>query len=346
MKTVVYGGKENIQVQQRPEPTPGDGEVVIRVRKAGICGTDMSIVAGLHPRARPALVMGHEFVGTIDQVGPAVQRQLNVGDRVVVEPLITCGHCYACRAGFAYVCENLQLYGIDTDGAFAELVKVAADKVLPIPDALSDAQAALIEPLAVAVHAVRLSALKVGDMACVLGGGPIGLLTALVAGQVGLRDLVLVERQAHRLEIARQYGLDVFDATQGDVVDEVKRRTGGRGVDTVFEAAGASETMLAAPRLCCIRGEIVQIAMPKVVREMDIVAITFRELTLKGVRVYDAHDFERAIHLASTWPHDLTKMLSEPFALDDAQEAFAVARRGDRALKVVFDIEQAPTRPR
>ena len=338
MKTVVYRGKEQIAVEERPIPVPGEGEVLIRVRRAGICGTDMSIVAGLHPRAQPSLVMGHEFIGTIEELGPAVEQDLGVGDRVVVEPLITCGHCYACRAGFAYVCENLGLYGIDTDGAFAEFIKVAADKVFNIPDSLNDTAASLIEPLAVAVHAVRLSALKIGDMACVLGGGPIGLLTALVASQVGLRDLVLVERQPSRLDIADQLGVSTFNSSDGDIAQEIGRRTGGRGVDVVFEAAGAPSTMLVAPRLCCIRGEIIQISMPKILREMDIVAITFRELTLKGVRVYDAYDFERAIHLASSWSHDLTKLASEPFTLDEAEQAFAVARQGDKALKVLFDI--------
>lgn len=338
MKTVVYRGKDQIAVEERPVPVPGEGEVLVRVRRAGICGTDMSIVAGLHPRAEPSLVMGHEFVGTVEQLGPSVERDLGVGDRVVVEPLITCGRCYACRSGFAYVCENLGLYGIDADGAFAEFIKVAADKTFKIPDSLDDTAAALIEPMAVAVHAVRVSALKIGDTACVLGGGPIGLLTAVVAREVGLSDLVLIERQPSRLDFADRFGVPTFDSSDGHIVEEIQRRTTGRGVDAVFEAAGAPETMLVAPRLCRIRGEIVQISMPKVPREMDIVAITFREITLKGVRVYDAFDFERAIAMASRWACDLSILASDPFSLDEAEQAFAAARQGDKALKVIFDV--------
>ena len=148
----------------------------------------------------------------------------------------------------------------------------------------------------------------------------------------------LVERQPSRLAVAQDLGVPTFDSTTGEIVEEIKRRTAGRGVDTVFEAAGAPETMLAAPRLCRIRGEIVQISMPKVPREMDIVALTFRELTLKGVRVYDPFDFQRAIHLAAGWNHDLSLLASEPFTLDQAEEAFAVAREGDKALKVIFDV--------
>ena len=257
---------------------------------------------------------------------------------MVVEPLISCGRCYACQAGFAHVCDRLGLYGIDADGAFAEYITVPADKMFKIPEGLSDAAAALIEPLAVAVHAVRLSSLKVADVACVLGGGPIGLLTAMVASQVKPRHLVLVEQQPYRLDMARQLGLATLDSSHTDIREEILHRTAGRGVDAVFEAAGAPATMLLAPRLCCVRGEIIQISMPKTPREMDIVALTFRELTLKGVRVYDAHDFERAIDLATHWGYDLALLASQPFALDDAAAAFAAARRGDQAMKVIFDV--------
>ena len=136
MKTVVYRGEQQLAVEERPVPTPGAAEVLIRVHRAGICGTDLSIVAGQHPRARPGLVMGHEFVGHVEAVGSSVTAELHPGDRVVVEPLISCGACYACRAGFAYVCEHLGLYGIDADGAFAECIKVTADKTFKIPDSL------------------------------------------------------------------------------------------------------------------------------------------------------------------------------------------------------------------
>jgi len=340
MQTVVFSGKEQIDVEDRPVPTPGRGEVLIKVKRAGICGTDMSIVAGLHPRAKPSLVMGHEFVGHIASLGPDVPAalQLGEGDRVVVEPLISCGRCYACKAGFAHVCQHLGLYGIDADGGFAEYVKVAADKAFKVPGNLSDTTAAMIEPLAVAVHSVRLSSLNIGDTACVLGGGPIGLLTALVAKETAAKDLLLVERQPFRIEMARRFGLDVFDSSQGDIREAVLERTGGRGVNTVFEAAGAPPTILVAPKLCCVRGEIIQISMPKVPREMDIVAITFYELTLKGVRVYDGHDFARAIRLAATWEHDLDRIASAPFDLADAPRAFDVARKGEDALKVLFRV--------
>ena len=338
MKAVVYRGRRQVAVEDRPVPACGNGEVLIRVRMAGVCGTDLSIVAGQHPRARPGLVMGHEFVGTVHAVGADVSSGIQPGARVVVEPLISCGRCYACRSGFAHVCERLGLYGIDADGAFAEFVKVSQDKVFAVPDELPDTAAALIEPLAVAVHAVRLSALKIGDAACVLGGGPIGLLTALVAREAGLQALTLVEPQPYRLALARQFGIATLDPAQCDVDQTIRQQTGGRGVAVVFEAAGAPDAVLLAPRLCCVRGQVVQIAIPKTPREMDLVALTFKELNMVGVRVYDAHDFERAIALAARLGNDLEKLASPPYPLEHAGEAFGTAEQGDRALKVVFGI--------
>jgi len=336
VRALVYRGKDSVGVEDRPTPELGAEEALIRVHYAGICGSDLSIVAGKHPRAQPGLIMGHEFSGEIVEVRSEARPDLKAGDRVVVEPLISCGVCHACRSGFGYVCQNLGLYGIDAPGAFAEYVTVAADKVYAAPDAISLQAAAMVEPVAVAVHAVRLSSLRVGDSACVLGGGPIGLLTALVVRAAGARRVLLCEKQTARLELARDFGLDTVDASCADPAAEVDRATNGVGADVVFEAAGAPETFMAAPRLCRVRGEVVIIAMPKDPREMDIVGITFRELRLTGVRVYAPFDFERAIRFMADSGYDFTRLQSAPFALDRAEEALRTAREAREVMRVVF----------
>ena len=172
MKAVFFTGKNEIEVRDTKVPQIGQEEVLINVKFAGICGTDLSIMAGKHPRARPPLIMGHEFSGVIETAGGDV-RNLKPGDKVVAEPLISCGTCFACRSGYGYVCQNLGLYGIDAPGAFAEYIALPAGKVFKLPETFDLKKAALIEPLAVAVHAVRLSSLKVTDAVCVLGAGPI-----------------------------------------------------------------------------------------------------------------------------------------------------------------------------
>jgi 2-desacetyl-2-hydroxyethyl bacteriochlorophyllide A dehydrogenase len=336
MRALFYLGKNNCAVQDAPMPQPGPGQVQIQVQYGGICGTDLSIMAGKHPRAKAPLIMGHEFAGVVSR---SHSPGLEPGDPVVVEPLISCGHCYACRAGYAYVCQRLGLYGIDAPGGFAEYVTVAADKVFKVPPSLPLNVAALVEPVAVAVHAVRLSGLKYGDTVCVLGGGPIGLLIALVARQSGPAQVFICEKEPFRLEIARQYGLNVIDSARENPEAIIMEATAGKGADIVFEAAGAPETMLLAPRLCCVRGELIQVSMPKTPREMDIVSITFKELTLKGVRVYAPFDFARAIQFVTGSGLNLIPLLSTPVPLEAAPAAFARAAAGTDVMRVIFKVQ-------
>ena len=205
MKAIFYMGKNTLEVRDTEKPgLEEDRDVIVQVKYAGICGTDLSIMAGKHPRAKRPLIMGHEFSGTVHEAGTNVSG-MQAGDRIVVEPLISCGTCYACRSGYAYVCQNLGLYGIDAPGAFAEFVKVPAEKVFSVPDDIDYDIAALIEPMAVAVHAIRLSNLKVGDVVCVQGAGPIGLLTALVAQQSGSREVIICEKESYRCDIAHTF---------------------------------------------------------------------------------------------------------------------------------------------
>lgn len=333
MKALVFEGKDNMVYREVETPEPGSGEVRIKVAYAGICGSDLSIIHGVHPRAQKGLIQGHEFSGTLDALGEGVNGW-SIGDRVTAEPLITCGKCFACQSGFSYVCENLGLWGIDAPGAFADFMVIPADKLYKLPDSVSLQAGAMIEPLAVGVHAVRLSSLQVGDQALVLGAGPIGLVTALAAREGGAQ-VFISEVEPFRLDRARSLGLDVIDGSR-DIHAAVAERTGGRGVRVVFECAGAAPTIMAAPKLACVRGEVIQVAMPKVPREVDIVAHTFKEITMKGVRVYAPFDFEKAVNLAAS-KIDLEKLLSPAYAPEDHEKAFADGAEGKKSMRVMFE---------
>src|SRR5512142_2221847 len=180
MKAVIYHGGTEVRLGDLPKPEPGPGEVLVRMAFAGVCGSDVTIYTGKHKRVKPPITFGHELSGEIAKVGERVEG-LSSGDRVVIEPLVPCGHCYACRAGTYNVCRNLRHLGIDVPGMFAEYVLAAADKVYKLPQSVSLKAGALVEPTAVAVHAVRRAGVKLGDRVVVLGGGPIGLLCAQVA---------------------------------------------------------------------------------------------------------------------------------------------------------------------
>lgn len=336
MRAAVYLGTDRIETQDVPVPQIGEEEALVRVHRTGICGTDLSILAGKHPRAKPPLIMGHELSGEIAELNTRRRDDLEVGDRVVAEPLISCGRCFACQSGFAYVCQRLGLYGIDQDGAFAEYVKLPVDKLFTFPDSLSDGVAALIEPVAVAVHAVRLADIRLGDSVFVQGAGPIGLLTALVACRTGASQVTISEREPFRVNLAREMGLDVVDVNEQDAVAEAFARTRDRGMDVVFECAGSPATSLESPKLCRVRGQIIQVAMPKDPMPADIVGITFRELTIKGVRVYAPFDFERAIRIVADSDIDFTRLLTPPIPLEQAPEAFRKAKEGKGVMRVLI----------
>lgn len=339
MKAVVFMGKGQLEIKEVDIPEIGEEEALIKVKFAGICGTDLHILAGKHPRAKAPLIMGHEFSGEIAKIKTKKRIDLKKGDRVVAEPLISCGECFTCKSGSAYVCQNLGFYGIDADGAFAQYVKIAVDRLFKIPSDIGFDIAALIEPIAVAVHAVRISNLKMGDVVCVQGAGPIGLLTALVARLSGPSRVLICEKQPYRINLAKKFALETIDVNGKDPVDEIFKLTGGRGADIVFEAAGFLATVLLSPRICRIHGEIVIVAMPKEPLPMDILSITFRELTIKGVRGYAPYDFEKAIQIVSNSGLDFSELFSEPLPLQEAATAFKMAKEGKDVMRVLFKID-------
>ena len=335
MKAISYQGKDTVAVVDRPVPQPTQGQVLIKVAYAGICGSDLSIVAGKHPRARPPLVMGHEFSGAVAALPPGAHSDLNVGDRVTVYPLLSCGSCYVCRMGLPHVCRDLKLLGIDTDGAFAEYVVADEDAVLGIPDALSDAEGALIEPLAVCIHAAHMSRMAVGEAVVVTGAGPIGLLMAMVARASGAAQVIVTEVAPSRIAAARDMGFTVLDAADRNLVAQVLELTRGRGGDVVFEASGHPSVAPYLLDLVRIRGQIVQLGIFKEPVPIDLRALNFHEVDLIGSRVYTLEDFDRAIRLAAEGRVDLKPMITTVLPLDEGVDGFRFAADAT-SLKVIF----------
>lgn len=356
MTAVVWSGKPNPEVQSVPIPEPAAGEVLLKIHRAGICGTDLSILAGKHPRATAPLIMGHELVGTVASIGSngsgtagdldtgvngvagAAGAHLVPGQLVTVEPILSCGTCVACRSGVPHVCRNLRLYGIDLPGGFAQYMAVRADKLIPIPEGLPEDVAVLAEPAAVAVHAVRRSSVRIGDTVVVIGGGPIGLLIALTVQSVVGSNIIISEPAKVRRDVASDLGFTAIDPANEDITQAVMDFTAGDGADVVFEAAGSPPAVRSATTVLRPQGELVQVSIPKDLREMSLVDMTFKELTITGVRVYEPGDFQRALSLLQERPGVFRSLLSEPMSLEQAPEAFEEARSGGASLRVVFRI--------
>ncbi|MBN1401441.1 MAG: alcohol dehydrogenase catalytic domain-containing protein [Anaerolineae bacterium] len=333
MKAALWVGPEAIEVKQISKPEPGPGEALVKVAYGGICGTDLMIFLGKHPRAKAPLAMCHEFAGTIVAAdGDAFAR----GTPVAINPLLSCGTCYACKSGIPHVCETLGLVGIDRDGGFAEYAVVPLHTVKPVPASMPLAEAAVIEPLAVAVHAVRVSELKVGDVTAVLGAGPIGILTAQVARLAGARRVLISEQSPKRLAIARQLGFDVIDVKQQSAVDMIMDATNGVGVPVVFETAGVQATLNDASRVVRIGGQILQVGMPKGPVTLDLTPLLFREISRKPIRVYREEDVDQAIAIASTGRLDLAKPVTHIMPLEDLERALHIAHEAQDACKILL----------
>jgi (R,R)-butanediol dehydrogenase/meso-butanediol dehydrogenase/diacetyl reductase len=334
MQAVFFEGNRTLRVGESVAVEPGAGEVRIRVAYCGICGTDLHLFHGaMAHRLTLPHVMGHEMSGTIAAVGSGVAGWRE-GDRVTVRPLDPCGKCPACTAGHSHICHNLKFIGIDTPGALQGMWTVPAHTLHRLPDSLALREGAMVEPVAVACHDVRMSELKEGEFAAVIGGGPIGILVALVALARGAR-VVMAEVNAFRLQLARSLGIDAVNPLETDLVALVNQRTGGAGADVVFEVSGSqagADTMTKLPRT---RGRIVVVAIYGEAPKVDLFRFFWRELKLSGARVYEAEDFELAIQLAATGKLPLAKLITDVLPLSRLEDAMHRLEGGGDCMKIL-----------
>jgi len=285
-RAAFYEHDKTIRVGDVGARAPGTGEVQVKIAYAGICGTDLHIYHGvMDQRVAASQVMGHEVSGVVSALGEGVAG-IEVGQMVTVMPLDPCNACPACEAGHSHICLNLKFMGIDTQGGFQTYWTVPAHTILPLPETMSLKRAALVEPLAVACHDVRLGEVKAGEFVVVLGGGPIGALVGLVAQNAGA-SVVVSEINVDRIRIGRELGLEVVDPNEVDMVGLVNERTGGAGADVVFEVTSSGAGAAMMTQLPRTRGRIVVVAIFGKVPKVDLKAILWREMKLCGTRVYE-----------------------------------------------------------
>lgn len=340
MKAAYYCSSGVIQTGECIGKQPGPDEVRIDVAYCGICGTDVHIFEGAPIANRVSIpqVIGHEMSGEIVEVGSDVVGW-SLGDRVVVRPLDPCGNCFACRAGYPHICYKLNFLGVDTPGAFQRFWTVPAHTLHRLPDHVPFDRAALIEPLAVACHDVRRGEVTAGDEAVVIGGGPIGLLIALVAKEAGA-SVLISEINPFRLGLAEALGVFAVNPKEVDLAALVFDRSDGVGADVVFEVSGSESGVAAMTQLPRARGRIVIVGIPAEPQKVDLAQVFLRELHIRGARVYEPADFEKAIEIAASEALPLERLISAKWPIGDLQQAFEHVLAGDDLVKVLIDTRQ------
>lgn len=337
MLTASYVGNHSIDISEATPAAPLPGQVQIEVAYTGLCGTDLHILHGnMDARVETPLVFGHEMSGTISAIGEGVEGW-SVGDPVTVMPLDWDGTCPACLAGNQHICQNLNFIGIDSPGSLQALWDVDADVLVALPADLRLDHAALVEPTAVAVHDVRRGEVREGDHVVVIGGGPIGVLIATVAREFGGTVAVIELDPTRRAQIAA-LGFETLDPREVDQAAWVNEWTGDAGADVVFEVSGAAAAVLAAPDLVKVRGTLVVVAIHPTPREINLQRVFWREITIRGARVYQRTDFEKAVELLSRGVIPADLLITKIVPLSQTQAAFADLENG-QAMKILVDVK-------
>jgi 2-desacetyl-2-hydroxyethyl bacteriochlorophyllide A dehydrogenase len=323
------------QIVERELAEPGETQVVIAIRASSICGGDLHLYKGKHPSAPLPAALGHELSGDVISIGSKVS-SVCIGDRVTVEPVIACGSCPPCLRGEYGYCDNLSYHYRQGQGAMAEYFVVEQRYVYKLPESMSYEAGALIEPLAVAVHAVKRAKIGLRDDVVIIGAGPIGILVSAVCKAAGAREIIVADIAEVRLEMALAMGATrTINSSQESVVDVVRQVTGGRGIGRSFECAGNEKTFEQAMRCLCKGGIATMVAIfeqPTI--QIPVTLIVSQEITVQGAQGY-CWDFETALALTNVI--DLGKLVSHVFPLAEVDKALKVAlNREEKPVKVVL----------
>jgi L-iditol 2-dehydrogenase len=339
MIQVVLTQPEKIEIREVERPQPGAGEVLLEIKKIGICGSDIHAYYGKHPYISCPIVQGHEFSARIVELGDGVI-EFGIGDRVTAMPQITCGHCYQCQHGDYHICENLRVIGCQADGAAQEYLTVPEKLVIKLLDSIDYDAGAMIEPLAVGVHAVRrLSEIK-GRNILILGAGPIGNLAAQAAKALGANLVMIPDISDIRLDIARKCGIDfAVNNNRQDLAKEIKDRFGETKADAIFECVGIEQTISLAISLARKGSEIIVVGVFGHKPLVNFGLIQDRELRVIGSLMYKKADYETAIDLIQSGKVQLDPLISRHFPLREYAQAYKyIENNREKTMKVLVDV--------
>ncbi|MCL5071930.1 MAG: alcohol dehydrogenase catalytic domain-containing protein [Actinobacteria bacterium] len=332
-------GPEHIELENIKRLIPKKGEVLIEVRAAGICGSDVHAYHGNHPFIKFPMVLGHEFSGKVIELGEG-SAGVKKGDRVALFPSVTCGHCYNCKNKKSHICANLRVIGcVGFDGGFAEYTTVPVNNIIPISDSMSYKEAALIEPLSVAVHTVKRSGLTQGDRVVIFGSGPIGLFVLAVAKTYGAGEIIMTDLYDNRLKMAKEFGADhIVNTSRHDLIRYIQERFNPDYIDLIFDCVCNKETMNQAIEIARKGTKIMIVGLPSAEVSTKLHLVQDHELELIGNLMYSKDDFLEARNLIETKKIQIIPLITHSFKLKEIAHAFEVADKNKaETLKVIIE---------
>ena len=344
MKALVYYGPNDLRYTDAADPAPASREVLIRVRVVGICGSDVHGYQGKTGRRNPPMIMGHEIAGDVVATGDAVTK-VTVGDRVAVDPVIYCNQCAYCAAGQTNICKNRRVVGVSIqnetiNGAMAELIAVPEHVVNRLPDDLTYEQGALIDPLAVAVHGVKMAGNLENKRVAIIGAGQIGLFALQSCIAFGAESTTVIDISDSRLSVAKDLGADAvlnaasFTAGKRDFKEACQA---AGGFDVVIEAVGAEQTIQQSLYLVKSGGIVVLMGLGQKEAAIDAHHLVENEITLKGTYIFVEKDLPDAIRLFQAGAVNIAKMISRVEPLEKGPEMFAaLATENSKIFKVLL----------
>lgn len=330
-----------IEFREIPVPEIGDNEVLIKIMKIGVCGSDIHVYHGEHPFTSYPVTQGHEVSGEVVKTGTAVSG-IKPGQKVTIQPQVVCGRCYPCRHGKYNLCEELKVMGFQTTGVASHYFAVDQAKVTPLPDEMSYDEGAMIEPLAVAVHAVRRAGDVKGAKIAVLGAGPIGILVAQAAKGMGADQVMITDVSSLRLEKAKECGVDFCVNTRNqDFGEAMVHNFGPDKADVIYDCAGNNITMGQAIKYARKGSVIILVAVFAGPGQLDLAVLNDHELDLNTSMMYRNEDYLDAIRLVNEKKVVLAPLVSKHFAFGDYLKAYQyIDENRESTMKVIINVQE------
>jgi L-iditol 2-dehydrogenase len=338
MRQAIMTSPGVIEFNEIAEPVPGKGEVLIRIQRIGVCGSDVHVWHGKHPYTSYPVVQGHEYSAVVEAVGEGVE-DIKIGSKVTATPQEVCGKCQPCKRGDYHICDELKVQGFQAPGVAQDLFVTTADKIVPLPDSFSYEQGALVEPVSVAVHAVNRAGSVKDKNVVVLGGGPIGNLVAQTAQAQGA-NVIITDLSDFRLAIAEKCKLlNTSNPNIESLAAASQRVFGNEGYDIAFECVGVESTMTEAIESIQKGGILIVVGVFAEKAKIDLGLVQDRELRLVGTLMYQYDDYLKAVQLIKNDKVHTEPLFTKHFPFSEYSDAYKyIDQQGDKTMKVFIDL--------